>query len=168
MVSLPAIRFPGSVRMKTLILGIGNPILTDDGVGVLVAERLRELVSDPDIDIREESTSGLDIIEIVKGYDRLIIVDAIKTGKSRSGEIFKLSLNDITENHGLLHFSTLHDVDLVTAIELGRDMGEDIPQKIVVYAIEVENVQDFGDRCTPAVEAAIPKAVELIMKDLSL
>ncbi|MBN2013617.1 MAG: hydrogenase maturation protease [Candidatus Altiarchaeota archaeon] len=153
--------------MKTLILGIGNPILTDDGVGVLIAERLRDVVSDPEIDVREESTSGLDIISLVRGYDRLILVDAIKTGKARVGEILRLSPQDITKEPAL-HFSTLHDADLMTSLNLGSELGIDIPSEIVIYAVEVENVEEFGEKCTPEVEKAIPKAVELIKEELGL
>ena len=65
--------------MRTLILGLGNPILTDDGVGVLVVEEVRSrLPKDTPIDITEVSVGGLTLMESMSGYDRVILVDAFQ------------------------------------------------------------------------------------------
>ena len=98
--------------MKTLILGVGNPILSDDGVGIHVVRKLQKEVNDVDFD--EASVSGLELVEMFKGYERVIIVDAIKTKDGVPGRIYKLTPDDIPTLHGI----TPHDVDFKTAIEL--------------------------------------------------
>jgi hydrogenase maturation protease len=152
--------------MRTLVLGIGNPILSDDGVGVRVVERLMKGFSDPDVDFRCESVSGLDIIEVVRDYDKLIIVDAIQTGKKRGGEIMKLAPSDLLDA-GTVHFSTLHDVDMLTALSLGKEIGAKMPENVVFYAIEVANVVDFGENLSPDVAKAVPEAVRRLRLELA-
>lgn len=147
-------------------MGIGNPILSDDGVGVRVVESLKNEFSDCDVDFRCESVSGLDIIEIVRGYDRLIIVDAIHTGKANAGGIMKLSPSDLL-GAGTVHFSTAHDVDILTALSLGKEIGAKMPDRIVIYAIEVVNVVDFGEKLSPKVKEAVPEAVRRLRMELA-
>lgn len=148
---------------KILVLGIGNPILSDDGIGIHVVNHLRREVNDEGIDIKETSVSGLGIIDLTVGYDKLILVDAIKTDNGKIGEIYKLSLDDLPT----LHFSTPHDVDIKTALELGKKFGKEMPKEILIYAIEVKNIREFKEGLTPEVERAVPKAVKLIKKELN-
>jgi hydrogenase maturation protease len=152
--------------MKTLVLGVGNPILSDDGVGVRIVEELKKVISDRDIDFRCESTSGLDIIEMVRGYDKLIIVDAIQTRKMNSGSIMKLAFSDLLDA-GTVHFSNLHDVDMATALNLGKEISAKMPEKVIVFAVEVANIVDFSEALSPAVENAVPMAVKRIRKELT-
>ena len=76
--------------MKTLILGLGNPILSDDSVGFRVVQGLRANFSCPDLTLMESSTSGLGLLDLITGYDKVIIIDAIKTGSGQAGEIYKI------------------------------------------------------------------------------
>lgn len=152
--------------MKTLVLGVGNPILSDDGAGVRVVEKLKNIISDPGVDFRCESTAGLDLIEVVRGYDRVIIVDAIQTGRRKAGSIMKLAPKDLLRE-GTVHFSNLHDVDMMTAISLGREIGEQMPECVIIYAIEVENIVDFSESLSADVEKAVPRAAVRIRKELT-
>ena len=147
-------------------MGIGNPILSDDGVGVRVVESLKNEFSDPNVDFRCESISGLDLVEIVRGYDRLIIVDAIQTGKEKVGEVMKLTAKDLSQL-GTIHFSTLHDIDMLTALRLGKEIGAKMPERVIIYAIEVEDIVDFCEELTPEVKKAVPEAVNRLKEELS-
>jgi len=150
--------------VKTLILGLGNPILTDDGVGVRVARLLAEHLSDePDVTVAEASVGGLRLLEIVANYDRLILVDAIQTIGGQPGEIHRLTPDAFCAS---LHSGCSHAVDLVTALELGRKLGMSMPEEIVIIAIGAEDVVTFGERCTARVEAAIPQAVKAVWEEL--
>lgn len=71
--------------MKTLILGLGNTILSDDGVGIRIIEELQSRISDPDITVSETNVSGLSLLDIIIGYDKVIIVDAIQTVGGKPG-----------------------------------------------------------------------------------
>lgn len=161
--------------MKTLVLGLGNPILTDDGVGIHVvravqscltsyALRMTPHVSHPDFG--EASVGGLRLLEFLSGYERVIIVDAIQTPGGKPGEIHRLHPGDLRAS---LHAGSTHDLSLTAALALGREMGMALPadEDIVIIAVEAEDVLTFGETCTSAVAAAIPRAVEAVLAELS-
>jgi hydrogenase maturation protease len=156
--------------MKTLVLGLGNPILTDDGVGVLVAEEVRaRLPEDTPIDITEVSVGGLTLMESMIGYDRVILVDALqRLDGCCPGKVHKMSLEDLQLISPTQHSASPHDASLVTALETGRSMGLQLPQEITIFAIEVENVMDFSDRPTPSVAAAIPVVTNAVLDEIAL
>ena len=148
--------------MKTLVLGLGNPILSDDGVGPYVVRELDGKLSG-DVTVAETSLAGLNLLDLLVGYDRAIIVDAIKTGGGRAGEIYRLDIDDFTSTR---HAASTHDVNLVTALELGEKLGLDLPQKIDILAIEVADTERFSEECTPEVAVVIPVCAEMIIQDL--
>jgi hydrogenase maturation protease len=145
--------------MKTLLLGLGNSILKDDSVGLKVVRELGERMTEEDVHVEEASFANIDILEAIGSYDRLIIVDSIKTGRGRPGELYPLSLEDLQPT---LHLSCPHDINLATALELGKRLGMHVPREIRIYAIEVEDNQTFSGTCTPFVERAIPRIVKEI------
>jgi len=155
--------------MRTLILGLGNPILTDDGVGVLVAEEVRSrLPEDTPIDITEVSVGGLTLMESMIGYDRVILVDAFqRLHDSCPGKVHKMTLEDLKTISPTQHSASPHDASLVTALETGQRMGLPLPKDITIYAIEVENVMDFSDQPTPSVAAVIPQVTEAVLAEVS-
>jgi len=157
-----------SMEMKrTLILGVGNPILTDDGVGVRVAEAVREaLPADAPVDVREASVGGLTLMETMVGYDRVILIDAFLSRGGIPGTIRRLSLEDLRTISPTRHSASAHDTSLVTALEMGRRMGLPLPDEIVIYAVEAENVTDFGEGLTPAVAAAVPQVVAAVLSEI--
>ena len=149
---------------KTLILGLGNPLVTDDSVGLRVAAELRARLADrPDLEVAEDYWGGLRLMEQMVGYDRVIVIDAIQTG-SPPGTIHHLSPNDIPTQRS----SSLHDMTLPVALTLGRQAGLHLPtdDHIVLVGIEAEDILNFGETCTPAVEAAVPRAVEAVLNVL--
>ena len=79
-------------KLKTLVLGLGNPILSDDSAGCRVAMALQEKLHMPDVDIREASIAGLDFLDTLAGYDRTIIIDTIQTGQGEPGQIYRFGL----------------------------------------------------------------------------
>ena len=154
--------------MKTLVLGIGNPILSDDGAGVLACRMLKEIISESsgfdNVDIDEENVSGLGLLDVILGYDAVILIDSIKTKNGKVGEVYKLGVDDFVNT---LHLSSPHDVNFATAIEIGRkNVPEKMPKEIAIYAIEVEIVDVFGEELTEEVKRAIPKVVEMVLNDL--
>jgi len=150
--------------MRTLILGLGNPILRDDGIGIHVARALKRLLADrEDVTVAEASLGGLRLLDVLAGYDRAILVDAIKTAGGKPGTVYRLSGEQF---QGCLHVSSSHDVDLGTALATGRRLGIGLPREIRIVAIEVENVVNFGEEMTPAVAAAVPRAVQAVLQEL--
>jgi hydrogenase maturation protease len=149
--------------MKTLVLGIGNTILTDDGVGCIVAQQLkRKLRSRDDVTVKETSLSGLSLLEEMAGYERLIIIDAIQTKSGKPGAIYKLSPEDFK----IGHMAVVHDLGLFSALELGRKLGMDMPHEVVIFAIEAKDMATFSEKLSPEVEKAIPRAVGRVMREV--
>ena len=146
--------------MKVLILGIGNPLRSDDGIGIHVVEALRKENLRKGVDIKE-GLSGLDILGAIAGYERIIMIDAIRSG-GEPGTIHKLSVGDLHAQQTLHTFST-HDVDIPTMLKLGRDLypGK-MPEDIVIIAVEAEDIETFSETCTPKVEKAIHEVLHLI------
>jgi hydrogenase maturation protease len=154
---------PGKGHIKTLVLGLGNPILGDDGVGCRVAMALKDRLERPGVDVVEAGVAGLDLLEIFAGYDRAIIVDAIQTGQGTPGQIYRFGPGALASTR---HAGTPHDVNLATALELGRRLALPLPSQIIILAIEVKDVTSFGEDCTAAVASAIPKCVRMIIDEL--
>ncbi len=154
--------------MKTLVLGIGNPILSDDGAGIFACRMLKDAISGScefeDVDVEEGSVGGLILLDHILGYDSVIIIDAIKTENGKVGDIYKLGMDDFVNT---LHTSSPHDVNFATAIEIGKkSMPESMPEQIVIYGIEVDRVDVFSENVTPEVREAIPRVVEMVVRDL--
>ena len=150
--------------MKTLILGLGNPILSDDSVGLRVARELEGRFNQSDVTVLETSVAGLDFLDLLVGYDRAIIIDAIQTGGGKVGQVYQFEPGDFDATR---HASTPHDVNFATAIELGNRLGLDLPRKITIFAIEVQDVVCYSEECTPEVMAAIPVCVAKIIEELN-
>jgi hydrogenase maturation protease len=151
--------------MKTLILGLGNPLVTDDSVGLRVAAEVKcRLANRPDIEVDEDYCGGLRLMERLVGYDRAIVIDAICSG-APPGTIQRLTPGAIPTQRN----ATSHDVSLPTALALGRKVGLALPADgdILLVAIEAEDILNFGHSCTPAVAAAIPLAVEMVLEAIA-
>lgn len=152
-------------QIKTLVLGLGNPILSDDSVGCRVAMALQEKLDLPNIDIREASIAGLDFLDQLTGYDRTIIIDAIQTNKGKPGDIYRFGIDSLTDTR---HAASPHDVNLATALELGKKLNMPLPEDIVFFAIEAQDVTSFSEDCTPNVKKAIPQCVAMVIQELKI
>lgn len=153
--------------MKTLVIGLGNPILSDDGVGVRVAEEVQSrLPSASQTEVMEVSVGGLTLMEFMIGYDRAIIIDAIQLENTQPGRIHRMSIDDLRDISPTQHSASPHDTTLITALQMGHEIGLKLPKEIIIFAIEAERVLDFGEELTPAVAAAIPTATTAVLNEL--
>lgn len=151
--------------MKTLILGLGNPLVSDDSVGLRVAAELGPLLRDrPDVELGEDYWGGLRLMERMIGFDRAIVVDAIVTG-APPGTLHRLRADSIPTQRS----ASAHDVNLPTALALGRQAGAHLPrdEDIVLVGVEAQDVLTFNEECTPLVAAAVPKAVAEVLAVLA-
>jgi len=149
--------------MKTLVLGMGNPILSDDGVGIKVAHEVANQFNSPQVTVAETSAAGLRLLDSIVGYDQVIIIDAIQTREGKAGQIYRMKPEDFSFAK---HLSSPHQINLVTALELGKTLNLVMPQEITIFAVEAKDVSNFSERCTPEVERAIPEAVKMVLEEL--
>jgi hydrogenase maturation protease len=149
--------------MKTLVLGMGNAILTDDGAGIKIARSLKK--RKPELEVIETSEAGIALLDFIVGYDRLIIIDSIKTGEGEPGELYKMEMGAFKPT---THLTSLHGVDMATAFELGQRLGYHMPQRVSLYAVEVKDNTSFGEECTEEVRGKISLITEQIIGEEKL
>ena len=150
------------VPSKTLVIGLGNPLITDDSVGLRVVACLRPLLAEnTDVEVVEDYWGGLRLMEQMIGYDRAIVIDAICTGAA-PGKIHHLTVDSVSTQKS----ASAHDVNLPTAMAFGRRAGVELPpnEHVQLVGIEAEDVLTFGETCTPAVAASIPHAVQEVIR----
>jgi hydrogenase maturation protease len=153
------------LSMKVLVLGLGNPLLGDDGVGWRVVEELGSRVTDPPVELDVHSGGGLSLMERLVGYDRAILVDAINTGSQPQGTIDCFQLQDLP-TVAQSHLASAHETTLQNALQLGRTIGASLPKQVRIIAIEAKNVYDFSEELSPEVALAVPIAVEKVISQL--
>jgi hydrogenase maturation protease len=150
--------------MRTLVIGLGNPLVSDDSIGLRVAAELRgRLAGRADIEVAEDYWGGLRLMEQLIGYDRAVVIDAICTGAA-PGTIHRLGPDDMSTQRS----TSAHDVDFATALAFGRQAGAALPpnEQILLVGIEAEDILTFSEQLTPAVAAALPLAVEVVIQAL--
>jgi hydrogenase maturation protease len=157
--------------MKTIVIGLGNPILGDDGVGWNVASAVNAyllshaaLRTPPDgnhIDVEFLSLGGISLMENLVGYGRAILIDAV-TGDQEPGSIRICPLREMPD-HAAMHITSAHDTSLQTALELGKAMGAELPEDVTIVGIVTRQIYDFGEELTVPVAAAVPTAVQIVI-----
>jgi hydrogenase maturation protease len=165
---------------KTIIIGLGNPILGDDGVGWKVAETVKERLNAemslrlpvrpigmksihylPAVEVDCLSLGGLSLMERLLGYERAIIVDSMETGGSPVGSVRTFPLASLPDPMAG-HSASAHDTSLITALKTAESIGADIPKRVDVVAVEAQNVYDFSEELSPLVAAAVLDAVQAV------
>lgn len=157
----------------TVVIGLGNPILSDDGIGWQVAGQVRQALEGQrhngspsahnPVHIAEACVGGLSLAEMLIGYERAVIVDAIMTGNAPPGTVYALKLGDLP---GTLNMASAHDTNLATALRAMRRYGARVPsdEAIDIIAIEALDVWTFREECTPEVQRSLSEAVALVLR----
>jgi hydrogenase maturation protease len=153
--------------MKTLLLGMGNPILSDDAVGLrLAADIGQRLAGFPGLTVHADcSVGGLEILQVLAGYSRAIIVDSIQIIGGVPGRWHAFRASDLRET---LHLTNVHDANFATALELGRRVGMPLPKpaRIHILAVEVRDVLTFSERMSPELEGCFAALAETLFAEV--
>lgn len=148
---------------KILVLGIGNDILKDDGIGPRLVKDLQKETFPESICFKTSSMGGLEILEMIREYHTVLILDAIKTKEGAPGDVYYFNPEDF---HETMHLSNLHDVNFITAIELAKKIKLSIPENIHIIAIEILEDLEFGRSLSPELEEKYPKILERVHEHL--
>jgi hydrogenase maturation protease len=163
--------------VKKLVVGLGNPILGDDGVGWVVAEEVKKILlslpslscdspgEESSVDVDCLSLGGISLMERLIGYDRAILVDAFVC-EEEVGEIVVSELDELPDLSAF-HLTSVHDLSLQNAMKLGRQMGARLPDEVVVVGISARHIYDFSEELSPPVREAVPKATQIVAKLLA-
>ena len=146
---------------KTLILGLGNTILTDDGVGIYVVREIRRLGFHPQIDVEEAAAGGLELLDLLYGYERAILIDAVPLKATPPGGWIRLTPEDLGGGSAMAR----HQVAFTEALALGRHSGMDLPCSIVIYGVQPSDVTTFSESPTPEVAGAVAPLAQAIWRD---
>lgn len=154
--------------MKTRVIGLGNTILTDDGVGVYAAREVRRVLDEhgaaDSADVVESEVGGFDLMELMTGWDRVILVDSIQFDGVTPGTLLELDPQDLRTS---LRIRSVHDIDLPTVLKLGRLMGLQMPAQVLIYAIQAEDAHTLGETMTPPVRQAMARAVKVVLNRIA-
>jgi hydrogenase maturation protease len=150
---------------KTLLLGLGNTILGDDGIGIRIVREIRKKwAGRPQVELVEASLAGMVLLDVIAGFDTVIVVDAIMTDDANpAGFVYELTLDDLG---GLVLPYASHALDLKTTMELGRRLGYKMPETVHIYAVKIEENTVFTEDLTPPVEEALTVVAERVIGGL--
>jgi hydrogenase maturation protease len=153
------------MAVRTLVVGLGNPLLGDDGVGWNVLDALAPALEDkvPAVEIERLAVGGLTLMERLTGFDRAILVDALVTGRDAPGTVSTLPLAEMV-GRTAAHLDSAHDAPIGAALEAGRALGARLPAEIWVVGIEADRVDTFCAVLSPRVAEAVPVAVERVLQ----
>ena len=150
-------------KMKTLVIGLGNPILGDDGVGWKIADEVATVVGlQSSIEIDTAALGGLSLMERMLNYDRVVLVDSMETGQNPVGSVQTFPLASLPDPMAG-HSASTHDTSLITALKTAESLGAEIPKRVDVVAVEAQNVYDFSEELSPPVAAAVSEAVQAVL-----
>jgi len=150
---------------SSVVIGIGNPTISDDAIGIEVVRRLSpELENYSGIKVSEVYNGGFELMEAMAGFDKALLVDAIVTGAA-SGTIHRLSLDKAATCR---NYSTTHNASISVAMQFGRLAGLKIPKTVQIWAVEAGDVSTFFEGLTPEVKQAVPAVAAEILEHLLL
>ncbi len=151
--------------LHILVLGIGNPILRDDGIGPRIIDELRACPLPSTVTLAETSLAGMALVETLSDHTHAIIIDAIQTGE-KVGTVYRLTRDSFQPSE--TDPATQHNIGILEALHCGSQIGLSMPGEVVFIAIEAGDVLNFGEGLTPAVEEAVPGALRAVMDEIKL
>jgi hydrogenase maturation protease len=146
-------------HIRTFVIGLGNTILSDDGVGIYVVRELGNRINNPNVTVKEASLGGLELLDLMTGSDLVYLIDAVITGKHEVGTLIEMRIEDTSGGSAMAR----HQISLSEALMLGRRLKMDLPEEIIIYGIEVEDNMTLCESCTPSVAKRIPEIADEIL-----
>ncbi len=149
-------------RKPILILGVGNTIQMDDGVGVHVIEEMKKDLLPAEIELFDGGTLGYDLLGAIEGRKKIIVIDAVK-GQQPPGTLYKFSPEDVPANN---NYDSLHQLGIIEAIRLAG-LQNKAPEKTIIIGVEPEII-DWGLSLTDIVKEKIPRIIDMVMDEVKI
>lgn len=148
---------------SVFVLGMGNPILGDDGIGCRIASELKLRLGDySGITFLSTSFSLVRIVDEIAGHDRLIVIDSISTGEHPPGTFLEIEILDEQYEHSPI---SQHHFSIGSLMDMGSNLGLKMPAEIIIYGVEIEPALEFKDTFSPAIEDKLPEYIDEIIKN---
>lgn len=152
----------GTEVERTAVLGLGNPVVSDDRVGLAVAEAVRRLLEQSpveNVEVLEGTRGGFELIELLGGFSRAILIDCLTLPNPTPGRVRRLSLSHLA---GSARLVSAHEISIGEAFELAARLGKQMPREVEIFAVEGGDTSTISEQMTPAVAAAVePLAREI-------
>lgn len=145
---------------RTLVLGIGNILMRDEGVGVRVIEAMRDLPMPADVELLDGGTSGVDLVDEVADRTKVIVIDAVKTD-GKPGTTFRFGAADLIRDTE--RALSLHEFGLLETLMAAEHLGC-APKEVVIFGIQPKEVS-VGLELSAEVAEALPKVIELVLAE---
>jgi hydrogenase maturation protease len=145
------------------LIGLGNSIVTDDAVGLHVARTVRGVLSDHGleaVDVVEAEVGGFELLELMTGWDAVVIVDALELPDRKPGEVVRLESAELGTS---LRLCSPHEISLPMALRAGAQLGYTLPERVAIIGVQGAELRTFGEQLTPSVQAAVPGAVRQVI-----
>jgi len=146
-----------------LIIGVGNLLLKDEGVGVQAARELQKRSLPPEVEVCDGGVGGIGLLDYFRGASRLLLIDAAEMGL-KPGAVMRFTPQEVKDFGRGVKFST-HDVGLAEVLKLARDLGL-CPEEVEIIGIQPQEIS-WGEGLSPAVQASLPRVVEMVLKEIS-
>jgi hydrogenase maturation protease len=148
-------------KKPILVLGVGNLIQMDDGVGVHTIQRMAEWDLPEVVELFDGGTAGLDLTGIIEGRQALIVIDAVDAGE-KPGTMFRFTPEDIKVK--FTHYDSLHQMGLLETLNMAKMQGIS-PAETVIFGVQ-PHIVDWGTELTDTVEEKMPRLLELVREEL--
>lgn len=152
---------------RIVVLGVGNVLLTDEGVGIRAVEELSKMRFPEDkVEFIDGGTEGYGLIAMIEGAERLIVVDAVDA-RSEPGTIYRFTPEDVLPDENEKKPSarwSLHDVGLIDALQLAKFVGNYCDT--ILFGIQPKTLE-WGMELSPEIAAKLPRLVELVAEEIN-
>jgi len=153
-------------RPDRVVVGLGNEIASDDGVGIRVAQELQRILADrTDVEVLALPWAGLSLLDALARRRQAAIIDCLVTGEHEPGTVVRLDENDF---RGSVRLNSFHDIDFATVLALGIRLGWAMPESIGIWGVEGKVVDEFGENLSPPVADALEGVVTEVLRFLDL
>ena len=148
---------------RIVVLGIGNLLLKDEGVGVHLIQELEKETLPPNVELIDGGTSTLNVLPEIKGAKKIIVIDAMKAG-DEPGSIYRCQPKDLIPASDAP--VSLHHIDFLQALKMAKLLGDDLEEQTVIYGVEPEEISwEIG--LSPAIKKKMAKLKELVIEEIN-
>jgi hydrogenase maturation protease len=148
-------------KKPILILGLGNLLLKDEGIGVHIVQQMKDMTLPEDVEIMDGGTMGLDLVYYVEGRKKVIVIDTVKAGHP-PGTLYRFTEKSIVYSQNV--FRTAHGINFTDVIRYVQASGKK-PEEIIFIGAEPEDMNE-GIELSPKIAAKIPKIIELVLREI--
>ena len=147
---------------KILVMGVGNVLLKDEGIGVHVVRELMKMELPEDVEVLDGGTAAIDLLHMIEGREKMVVIDAMLSDNEEPGSIFRLTPGDIQPT--FRGKTSLHQLGLIEVLEMA-DMTGHCPDT-VIFAVVPESIGTFGENLTSRIKGRVPRLIELVLEEL--